>query len=70
MDRYRCPKCGSDNLKVVVQVWAKLIQEPEDANIETEFEGGDREFDDNSPIMCSACGEHGVVNGFMVRPTG
>ena len=68
MDQYKRPKCGSDNLKVVVQVWARLIQEPEEDNIQTEFEGGDMEFDDNSPIMSNACGEHGAVKCFLVRP--
>lgn len=68
MDQYRCPKCGSDNLKVVVQVWAKLIQEPEEDNIQTEFEGGDMEFDDASPMMCNACGESSAAKRFLVRP--
>ena len=68
MDQYKCPKCGSADLKVAVQVWARLIQEPEDDNFQTEFDGGDMEFDDNSPIMCNACGEHGAVKCFLVRP--
>jgi|WetSurMetagenome_2_1015567.scaffolds.fasta_scaffold1133895_1 Zn finger protein HypA/HybF involved in hydrogenase expression len=66
MDQYRCPKCGSDRLKVVVQVWAKLTQQPEEDNVQTEFEGGDMEFDGDSPMMCEACGEEGTTDDFVV----
>ncbi len=68
MDQYKCPKCGLDNLMVVVQVWARLIQEPEDDNIQTEYEGGDMEFDDASPMTCNACGESSAAKCFLVRP--
>ena len=56
MQRWKCPKCGSHNLKVVVLVWAKLFQSPYEDNFQTEPEGGDHEWDEDSRMMCSGCG--------------
>ena len=49
---WKCPKCGSKDLRVVVTTVAKLTQY--DDNFETEVEG-DHEWSESSWMVCNAC---------------
>jgi hypothetical protein len=72
--KYRCPKCKSDNLDVLVEVWARLSQnEPEEPGW-TEFstdvtagEFGDHEWGDNSPMRCRDCDHCAIAAEFKVE---
>lgn len=75
---YICPKCGSNNLDVVVEVWAKLIQEYGDENIRTDIEdasvGHDHEWTEKSFMRCNQCHHQGIAADFdlnegMLRET-
>lgn len=60
MSHYRCPRCGDDDhLYIGVRIDVRLRQS--DDNFETEYEGGDHEWDDMSPAWCGACRWDGVV---------
>ena len=58
---YKCPKCeDDDHLYVTIKVDVRLMQDNDD-NIQTDYEGGDHEWDGDSPMCCSACGWNGTV---------
>ena len=54
---YKCPKCQSTSLEVVVQVWARLTQDPNgDIGTDTtESFDGSHEWDENSLMQCRDC---------------
>jgi len=58
---YKCPKCQSTSLEVVVQVWARLTQDPNgDIGTDTtESFDGSHEWDENSLMQCRDCDYHG-----------
>jgi predicted RNA-binding Zn-ribbon protein involved in translation (DUF1610 family) len=63
---YGCPKCGSADLQIVVEVWAKLVQKS-DGTFETdldEAECHDHEWTDNSVMACTDCGEQDIAEAF------
>lgn len=66
---YQCPKCGStDNLEVVVEVWATLIQTDDD-NLETDTstpDDGDHEWGDNSAMRCRDCDFSDIAEKFTM----
>ena len=65
---YRCPKCGSDNLEVVVEVWATLTQTG--ANFETDTSTPDdanHEWGDNSPMRCTDCDQQDIADAFKTK---
>jgi len=69
MDQYKCPKCGTENLNVLAEVWGLLRQEPLVNAMGVDLiEGEDPEFDDNSTMTCNACGESSAAKCFLVRP--
>ena len=54
---YACPHCTSDELEVVVSVWAELTQD-EDGNFETDTSTPDNsshEWDEQSAMRCRSC---------------
>lgn len=51
---WKCPKCGSKQLKVEISTMAELIQDDPD-NFETCSEGGDHEWDGQSTMLCGEC---------------
>lgn len=60
MSHYKCPNCGDDDhLHIHVSVYVRLRQSED--NFETEYDGGDHEWDDSSPADCSACGWCGHI---------
>ena len=64
---YRCPECGANNLEVVVEVWATLIQT--DANFETDTstpKNADHEWGDNSVMRCTDCNCQEIVERFAI----
>jgi len=62
--QFACPECGgTDQLVVAVHATAKVIQDPENENFETEIEG-DHEFDRNDWMICRACEYEGEVRDF------
>ena len=62
--QFACPECGdTDNLRVAVHAMAKVTQDPENENFETEIEG-DHEFDRNDWMICRACEYEGEVRDF------
>lgn len=61
---YQCPKCKSKDLNVLCTITADLIQTEE--NFETEWEGGDMDFDSESPMSCKSCGFDGFAEEFWV----
>ena len=64
MSAWRCPNCASRDLKVSVEMWARLIQEDDGENFETEIEDGDHEWDSESAMVCLDCGHGGKVCEF------
>lgn len=52
--KWKCPKCGSTDLKVLVDVWAKLKQDDDEDNFETEIVG-DQGWDSESAMHCRCC---------------
>ncbi len=69
MDEYKCPKCGSESLHVLAEVWCSLRQEPL-LNVSgvDPIDGETPEFDEDSAMTCNACGESGAAKCFLVRP--
>ena len=61
---YSCPKCDGRELRVVVQAWATLMQEPEDDNFQTDVEETDHEWSSDSAMECVGCGHRGRVLQF------
>ena len=56
---WRCPKCKSTNLEVVVKTWATLVQEDKDDNFETDTDTAhdhEHEWDSESLMECRDCG--------------
>lgn len=51
---WKCPECGSKDLRVSVSVIAHLYQE-DDGNFQTEV-AGDHEWGEHSTMVCNACG--------------
>lgn len=66
MTRWICPSCQSTNLRVVVEVWADLVQE-EDGNFQTMETDGDHEWTENSVMLCKDCGEQDIADMFSVE---
>lgn len=68
--QYQCPDCGqSDCLEVVVQVFARVIQEPD--NIQTCTDTAtqkDHHWDEASRMCCRHCDCHGVAANFRFDP--
>lgn len=62
MSRWRCPSCFGDDLRVVVSVTARLIQEP-DGNFQTD-PVGDHEWDEFNPMKCETCDFDGEARDF------
>src|ERR1035437_11190410 len=58
---YRCPKCKSTRLEVVVKVWARLTQDPNgDIGTDTtESFDGSHDWDENSLMQCRDCDYRG-----------
>lgn len=63
--RWQCPKCGSLNLRVIVEIWANLIQ-PSDGCWETDIDDGDHEWNENSGMTCRQCGHSTNASEFEV----
>lgn len=52
---WKCPKCQSTKLSVLVEVWATLTQPdnlPEDYGTDAD---NDHEWSENSPMQCRDC---------------
>jgi len=73
---YRCPKCRSLRLAVVILAWAQLDQDPNgmnDGSVQgTEVYGddcpdGDHTWSENSMMNCKACGTRGPAAYFSTR---
>lgn len=63
---WKCPDCGSTNLKVEVTMWVVLTQDEANDNFETEIIEGDHEWDDKSWMMCRNCAAQGRTKDFEV----
>jgi hypothetical protein len=69
--RWKCPRCGSQKIRIAVLTWAELIQQG-DGEVETDTgsealkgEGGhDHDWDEESPAACLGCGMAGKVITF------
>lgn len=61
---WKCPECGSTDLKVEINLWATLIQSED--NFETEILEGDHEWDNHSWMICERCIAIGRVREFEV----
>jgi hypothetical protein len=62
--RFACPECGgTDQLVVSVHATARVHQDPENDNFETEIVGG-HEFERKDWMMCLACEYEGEVRDF------
>ena len=62
---WRCPKCGSIDLRVQALVTMKLTQEPDESSFSTE-PVGDHEWDSNSWMLCNDCEHRGMAHTFEV----
>jgi hypothetical protein len=64
---YRCPKCSSTSLEVVVEVWATLIQNAEGFETDTSTpDDGSHEWGDNSVMRCQECDCQEISEEFKV----
>ena len=62
---YRCPECGSDNLEVVVEVWATLIQKGDGFETDTTTPAdANHEWGDNSAMRCRDCDAQEIAERF------
>ena len=54
---WKCPNCKSDeHLEIAIPIWVRLRQDPEDPSaFETEYTGGDHEWDSESQMFCGTC---------------
>lgn len=59
---YRCPKCNSGHLGVMVFCSARLYQR--DGNIETVVDDSDHEWDDSHNMWCKDCQWCEAASGF------
>ena len=66
--QYACPACGELHcLQIAVRCMAKLHQDADEQNFETET-FGDHEFERNDFMRCGACEYDGEVRDFELRP--
>lgn len=69
MPKYACPRCDrSDQIMVSALVSVRLNPALDGESFETEFDGGDHEFDGNSPCHCGACQYSGSFGDFSGEP--
>jgi hypothetical protein len=62
---YRCPKCSSANLEVVVEVWATLIQNDDGFETDTTTpDDASHEWTDNSVMRCCDCDSQEIAERF------
>jgi predicted RNA-binding Zn-ribbon protein involved in translation (DUF1610 family) len=64
--RYACPKCGSTDLEVTIEAWAKLVQTP-DGNVETDTDtvwDTSHTWTENSVMRCTKCGHYAIADEF------
>lgn len=59
---YICPNCGSVDLRVVVEVVRKLVQNGD--HMETEDVNNCDEWTDDSTMLCNECEEVGPAHQF------
>lgn len=65
---YKCPECGSDALEVTIETWARLIQDEDGPQTDTdEAQHHDHEWGDNSVMRCVKCGHDGIAEVFEVE---
>jgi len=65
--KYVCPECGKDNLEVVVEVWAKLIQTDDGFETDTsEPDDGSHNWNGNSHMRCRDCSHSAIAEEFEV----
>lgn len=68
---YTCPKCGSKELEITVQVWAELIQNDDGFETDTTTpDDSSHDWDDESPMRCRSCGEFGKTSDFELQICG
>ena len=68
MERYKCPKCGSERLEVSIETWATLIQTDNGFETDTTTAScGDHEWSENSVMLCCDCGEQDIADAFNVE---
>lgn len=69
---YKCPQCGDANsVQVLVSVWATLVQPEHDPEcFETEVDGQDHEWDQNSGGNCDLCGFRAPIGDFYAGMPG
>lgn len=69
MTTYKCPECGSRDLDVTVQCWARLIQTGADNNyvFETDLDDSDHDWDSESAMYCRDCRHGGKVSDFTIE---
>lgn len=66
--RWRCPECGSDDLTVSVSVTARLTQDPYGRDATSVIDAdASQEWDNDSPMYCSACKHCGIASAFMAQ---
>jgi hypothetical protein len=62
---YRCPKCSSANLEVVVEVWATLIQNDDGFETDTTTpDDASHEWTDNNVMRCCDCDSQEIAERF------
>lgn len=70
MIQWKCPSCGCTDLKVSINAWFDLIQDPDEDNFETQLcPGYDHEFDADTETTCTQCFLADKLRGFMVPPS-
>lgn len=66
---WKCPDCGGDDLEVDITCRAKLIQDDDGENFQTDVDealDGSHEWGENSNMSCmnEECGRQGIADEF------
>lgn len=68
---FKCPMCNAkEGLRIVARICVELTQEP-DGNFQTEeVRHAGHDWDDESVMFCTQCGETGTVADFTFPDEG
>lgn len=64
--QWKCPSCDSVDLDVEIKTWARLIQDEDGSNYETDADDSAHEWDNDSWMKCRDCGHYAKVLMFVV----
>ena len=67
-EKFQCPKCGSKDLHVWVEVEANVIQSPKDFAKTVLLKDSSHTWNNASSMQCEVCDHYAGVFQFRVEP--